>query len=649
LPPTTTPDRQARTAAPAQRPGVARDTPTVFPVGRARTALEAALAAVLAWAYAAISYRLWDARFSVPIEDGPDGRGAAATVKGVLENGWWLHNPDLGAPFGQNMHDFPVSGESLQFAVIKALGWVLPGYAQVMNTYYLAGFGVLAAVTILVLRHLRIPFAIALPLALAYTLLPYHLFHQEEHITRSTYVSAPLGCLLLLWSLSWRSWFLRDPLPGKGEWRRSARVGRIAFAVALAVGIAATETMTTIFTATLLGASAIVAAVRWRDPRQLLVSGALIVVLGVTFVGLNLPSLLYWQHEGKNPVAGHRLVTEGELYGLKISRLVLPEPGHRWHVFTDLGNRGQAGTFIHSEGGQALGVLGTIGFLIALVGLLGHGLRRRGRRWPGAPHERVALADHASLLIVLAVLCGTIAGFSTLIAVAGFGQVRTWNRIVILIAFFSLVVLALALERFLRWSAERSGRRALSAALLCLALTAFALWDAQPPRPRDYHAMNASFDNDEAFVRAIDARMPDRSEIFQWPAYPFPESYPPGRMQDYDHMRGYLHDHKHLRWSYGAVKGRPRGDWQQAANARGPVAAIPGMLGLGFTGYWIDTFGYDPAALAPIRKELDKTLRVKPVVSGDGRFLFYDLRPFAARVHRSPQALRVDAGTLFGI
>jgi phosphoglycerol transferase len=308
-----------------------------------------------------------------------------------------------------------------------------------------------------------------------------------------------------------------------------------------------------------------------------------------------------------------------------------------------------AGTFIKSEGGQALGVLGTIGFFLALVGLLGHGLRRRRRRWPGPPHERTVLADHASLLIVLAVLCGTIAGFSTLIAVAGFGQVRTWNRIVVLIAFFALVVVALALQRFMRWSARRSGRPVLSAALLCVALTAFALWDAQPPRPRDYPAVNATFDSDEAFVRAIDAQMPDRAAIFQWPAYPFPETQPPGRIRDYDHMRGYLHDHKHLRWSYGAVKGRPRADWQQAADTRGPVAALPGMLGLGFTGYWIDTFGYDPAPLASIREDLDRRLRVEPLVSRDGRFLFYDLRPYAERLDRSPRELRDEAGTLFGV
>lgn len=623
----------------------------MFPVGKLRTALEAALAGAIALAYALISYQIWDTRFDVPIEDGYDGRGSAALIKGVLENGWWLHNPYLGAPFGQNVHDFPASGESLQYATLKVLGWVLPGYAQVMNTYYLAGFFVLAAVTMLVLRHLRIPLAIALPIAVAYTLLPFHFFHQEEHLTRSTYLSAPLACLLLLWSLSWRSWFLHDPDPGKGEWWRNVRLRRVVVAFVLAVAIAGFETMTTIFTATLLGASAIVAAVRWRDPRQLLVSGVLIAVMAVVFVGLNAPSLLYWQHNGKNPVAGHRAITEGELYGLKISRLVLPEPGHHWHVFTNLGNRAVAGTTIPSEGGQALGVLGTIGFFIALIGLFGHGLRRRGRRWPRPPDDRTGLNDHASLLIVLAVLCGTIAGFSVVIGVAGFAQVRTWNRIVVLIAFFSLIVLALVLERFLRWSAERSGRRALSAVLLCGALTVFALWDAMPPRPHVYPKTFASFDSDEAFVKAIDARMPDHAEIFQWPVYPFPEAAPPGQIRDYDHMRGYLHDRKHLDWSYGAVKGRPRADWQQAANTRGPIASLPGMVGIGFTGYWFDTYGYDAPALASIRAGLAKKLRVEPLVSRDKRFLFYDLRPYAQRLGRghTPRELRDEAGEDFGI
>ena len=109
----TTPERRAPAAAPPPQRPAPRDTVAVFPVGKLRTALEAALAGAIALAYALISYQIWDTRFDVPIEDGYDGRGSAATIKGVLENGWWLHNPYLGAPFGQNVHDFPASGESL--------------------------------------------------------------------------------------------------------------------------------------------------------------------------------------------------------------------------------------------------------------------------------------------------------------------------------------------------------------------------------------------------------------------------------------------------------------------------------------------------------------------------------------------------------
>jgi hypothetical protein len=75
------------------------------------------------------------------------------------------------------------------------------------------------------------------------------------------------------------------------------------------------------------------------------------------------------------------------------------------------------------------------------------------------------------------------------------------------------------------------------------------------------------------------------------------------------------------------------------------------MVGLGFTGYWFDTYGYDAPTLASIRAGLAKKLRVEPLVSRDKRFLFYDLRPYAQRLERghTPRALRDQAGEDFGI
>ena len=98
--------------------------------------------------------------------------------------------------------------------------------------------------------------------------------------------------------------------------------------------------------------------------------------------------------------------------------------------------------------------------------------------------------------------------------------------------------------------------------------------------------------SDRAFVAAIDDVLPDGAAVFQVPVLDFPETIPPGRMEDYDPLRAYLADTGTLRWSYGAVKGRPEADWQaRVRDDVGLLGALPGLLGLGFEGLWVDTWG----------------------------------------------------------
>ena len=82
-----------------------------------------------------------------------------------------------------------------------------------MNLYFLGGFGVLAAVTFLVLRHLRFGYVVAAIGALIYTFLPYHFVHGEGHLYRSTYYSVPWPVCCWCGRRAWRSRFLVDPDP----------------------------------------------------------------------------------------------------------------------------------------------------------------------------------------------------------------------------------------------------------------------------------------------------------------------------------------------------------------------------------------------------------------------------------------------------
>jgi hypothetical protein len=67
--------------------------------------------------------RLWRADLRAPFLYDGDALFNLMVTKGVLKHGWWLENPDLGAPLGQKPYDFPVlAGDSLHLALIKLLG-----------------------------------------------------------------------------------------------------------------------------------------------------------------------------------------------------------------------------------------------------------------------------------------------------------------------------------------------------------------------------------------------------------------------------------------------------------------------------------------------------------------------------------------------
>ena len=626
-------------------------------VAATRPVVETAAVAGVAWIYAAVLYRLWDASLRVPLyQDRADARLIANLVQNITTRGWYQSNPHLGAPYGQQLYDFPHGGETWQLAALKVISLFSSDYGLTMNVYFIAGFGVTAAVTLLVLRHLGFGFPAAALVAFLYTFLPFHFWHEESHLFRSSYFYAPLACLVLLWSLSWRERFLGDPEPKpRGSWRdglvwnlrHNLRVPRVAAAVAVCLVLAGTETMTTAFTITLLAATGALAALRRRDPAQLLVSGALAAVLAVTFLLLLWPTINYVRTYGANEVAARREVIDQERYGLKISAMVLPSPDHRSAVLGSLGSRAEKSSPVGYEKGMALTTLGALGFLGALYRVLTGGWTgRRGRE----PDERERLLDHAGLIIAVATLFATISGFGLVLGVAGFSQVRVWNRVVLLIAFLSFAFVAHWLERAPEWvRSRRLGRPLPVIVALAVGVAAFGIWDGGVPARRDYEELDADFASDRAFVARIERTVPDGTNVFQIPVIPFPEGPTAGTMLDYDQLRPFLQSDGTTNWSYGAIKGRPDADWQlRIRNHIGTMGALPALLGMGFGGLWVDTFGYDDGGTA-IRAELRDVLGVEPMVSPNGRHLYYDLGPYRDRLGRSDADLRALARRQLGV
>ncbi|HEV2071389.1 MAG TPA: hypothetical protein VGR26_16495, partial [Acidimicrobiales bacterium] len=591
------------------------------PVRRLLEGLSVAAAASLITVWA---YRIYDMTLRVPLVFGGDGATNQMHIKSIIENGWWLVNDDLGAPFAQLNHDFPAGGESLHFVLLKAMTLFSSDSALLFNLYYFATFPAVALVTFLVARHLRFSYALAALVSLLYAFLPYHFSHGPVHLLRSGYFAAPLALLLVLWALEGPDGF-RTGIGASRRWRR----GRLGASVLSVVAIATTDTMLAAFTMALLGAMALIVAIRHRSPTWLLPGVALTGGILAVFLLANMPTIVHAVQHGGNEVAGRRTVGEAELYGLKISDMVLPVPGHRIAALRELTAETEDSP-VDSEGGQALGVIGALGFMAIVY----RGLSRLVAPRP-VPSKRSRLADHLSVVGLTAVLIGTISGFSLVLSVLGFAQIRAWNRIVVLIALACLLVVAAGLETAwprLRRSRLVRPRPALAGGVLVAALLAVGLLDQVPRRAPDYRRLNAEFVSDKSFVDRIEEQLPDGAAVFQLPVVRYPEAERMEKMGGYDLLRGYLHSQT-LRWSFGAVKGRDRADWQLKLLDEPPERLVRAVAAIGFDGLWIDRYGYDDRA-ANLEAELRHVVGTDPIVSDNGRLSFFDIRPYRRQLEQ---------------
>ena len=230
-------------------------------------------------------------------------------------------------------------------------------------------------------------------------------------------------------------------------------------------------------------------------------------------------------------------------------------------------------------------------------------------------------------MTVIAFLIGTTGGISSLFAGLVSPEIRSWERISIFISFFALAAVALLLDAFQQRMRLRGGRPVLGEALL-MSVLLIGLYDqSNETFVPNYETAQNEYTSDALFVEAIDRELPPQAEVFQLPYVSFPENVQPGlEIGPYEPLRPYLHSND-LRWSYGAVKGRPSADWQADLADKPTEVLLDTVLDKGFDGIYIDRFGY-PDRAAELEGELGELLEVEPLVSPDGRRSFFSLLPY---------------------
>ena len=149
---------------------------------------------------ACLALKVWRGDLDVPFAYRQETQYYLMLAKAMEDHGGYFENPSLGAPFGQDLHDFAVGTDRLNLDLLRLL-LVFGSPAAAVNVFFLLTFPLAAAAAFLVFRMLGVARAAAVVCALLFALAPYHFERGEGNLFLSAYWVVPLGAYLVLATL----------------------------------------------------------------------------------------------------------------------------------------------------------------------------------------------------------------------------------------------------------------------------------------------------------------------------------------------------------------------------------------------------------------------------------------------------------------
>lgn len=508
-------------------------------------------------------------------------------VKGMIDNGWYLANPFLGAPEGSSLLEFSYA-PTIHMALMKAISVFSQRWVVVMNVYFMLTYPLTAVTALVTFRNFNVARAPALLASLLFTFLPYHFERGQAHLPYAAYYLTPLAGMVALWV--WTQ-----------QWNRR----RFLTAASICAAISFDLPYYSFFSALLIGTSGVHASLSSRKTRSVIPPLVLIGVILLASLANLTPTLLYIQAHGRNLSVLEREPAAAEVFGMKLVQLLLPIRGHRLAPFAEIkASYRVAAPLVNENDAASLGVVAATGFFLLLVLLIA----------PGLPWAREPLYAGLARLNVIAVLIATVGGFGALLAFTLLPQIRSYNRMSVFVAYFCLFAVALSLSRLpTRWLWP------VSLTLLIVGLLDQIRANVAVP----FDVVRVEMSSDQHFVDRIEASLPAGAMVFQLPYQPFPEAQSVVNMEDYSHLKGYLHSRR-LRWSYASTKGRSLAKWQEESSQLPPDQLIKELTSSGFSGIYIDRFGYADRA-ANLEKDLTSLLEIRPILSQNHRLIFFPI------------------------
>ncbi|MEO7432126.1 MAG: hypothetical protein ABIR62_08880 [Dokdonella sp.] len=541
------------------------------------------VAAFAALAIALYAFGMWPLALHVPMLETGDATFEQYVFKTVLDHRTYLRNPDLGAPFGATLYDFPIPEPTHQW-MIRFIGLFTRDPFLAFNVFYLFSFATAAMAARWSLRRNGVGRLEAIAGAIAFAVLPYH-FIRMGHTFLASYFAIPILGHYALQLATFKAPHLND----------AVRL-RVTTAVLLAIA-AGSGVYYAFFGLLFLATGSAIGAMRSRHVVVLRTGVLYCAIVAGTIVITLLPNFLFHFTNGGNSLVAHRSYADAEIYGLKITQLLLPTPGHRLPLFDSFMSAYRTNAPLVNENATAtLGMMGAAGFVIALLAFFSGDTRR----YP--------LLSALGAFCVVAVLYAGIGGFGSLVSILVIPEIRGLNRISVFVGFYALMAFLLSLRQ-LRVTRSNFPVRC----IVAMGIAGFACLDQVPVRAV-VHRDIATFARERAFYDRLQSAIPSGSRVLQLPYDYFPESQRP--RSGYRLMEPYLFT-RGLRWSFGEMHGRPADVWNEHISTLSGKPFANAVAGAGFSAIYVDRRLYADNG-ASVEKELRQ--QFGPPVLEDGDF-----------------------------
>lgn len=544
------------------------------------------------------------------IYQGWDDFNAYANAKNIAETGWVFVNDRWGAPFDTCFLDFPPYfldnfGNMLTKIILKFTN----NYVLALNiNYYLIPF-ISFTLAFFVMQSLKISRIFSACGAVLFALLPFYFMRNIFHFVLSEYYFVPLSILLCFWCYEDKIAFF----PVTSIYKNKCNLLCIAFCFLIANnGIAYYPAFSCFF----ILITGVIKSFDKKNYKAFFQSFVCIGLICTFFFANFVPFLIYKNKEGINNAVAQREVAHADMFGLKISQLLLPQHIPQLpKLETRLDYYHNTAPLSNENKSAYLGFAGSLGFLFLVYKFL----TIQREEIVGKENITINLLGKLNLC---GILLATIGGFGTIFAVLVTPQLRCYNRISVFIAFIAISGLFLGLQ-----SIKFSRNKKKIIKCLAVLITFFSISVQFHRKHPDYKKIGEMVHSDKLFIEEIEKQVPEKSMIYQFPYHKFPEEGHPNNMEDYQELIGFLHSQK-LKWSYGAIRGRQPDNWAEQLALLSLENKIKVLSLIGFQGIYVERRAYTVAEY----EELDSTLRdllmVRPLVSDNRNLSFYPMKTY---------------------